>query len=83
MKFLESFADMAEQMTGGTKRCKQLTKDTARAISHTCKGMNELSHNLLSKTHEYVLLGKVSTNDFRTSHTSAHRSCFLRHLACF
>ena len=55
LKFLESFADMAEQMTPVTKRCKQLTKDTARAISHTCKGLIELSHNLLSKTHEYVL----------------------------
>ena len=50
-------------MTAGTKRRNQLTKDTARAISPICKGMIELSHNLLSKTHEYVLLGKVSTDD--------------------
>ena len=60
LKFLESFADMAEQMTAGTK---QLTNDTPRAISHTCKVMIELSHNLLSKTHEYFLWGKFSTDD--------------------
>ena len=32
LKFFASFADIVEQMTGCTKRCKQLTKDTARAI---------------------------------------------------
>ena len=62
LKFLEVFGNMAENMKAGKKRIKQLSKDTARAVHQTCKGMIDLSIHLLKTTHEYVLLGKITSD---------------------
>ena len=61
---LLEFGDMALNMSSKQgKRVKQLSKDTAVAIHHTCYGMVELCRHLLSTTHEYVCLG-IFTTDF-------------------
>lgn len=61
-KVLE-FGAMALKMAGRQgKRQKQLTRDTAQAIHHTCHGLVNLCRHLLETTHEYVLLGKFSTD---------------------
>ena len=44
-------------------RIKQLSKDTAINIHHTCHGMVDLCRYLLATTHEYVCLGQF-TIDF-------------------
>ena len=57
------FGDMALQMGGKQgKRQKQLTRDTSQAIFHTCNGLVSLCRQLLSRNHQYVLLGKFSTD---------------------
>ena len=54
---------MALQMAGRQgKRQKQLTRDTAQAIYHTCNGLVSLCRHLLSNSHQYVLFGQFSTN---------------------
>ena len=44
------------------KRQKQLTKDTGYCFTHTCKAMVELARYHLDQDHEYVPLGKASTD---------------------
>ena len=47
----------------GSKRIKQLTRDTAYNLSHTCKGSVGLSTFLLNtNNHEYVALGNFTTD---------------------
>ena len=61
---LLEFGDMALIMTSKQgKRVKELSKDTAVAIHHTCYGMVDLCRHLLATTHEYVCLG-ILTTDF-------------------
>ena len=51
-------------MKGTAKsRVKQLTRDTSLALAHTCRAFVDLTIDLLSTTHEYVLLG-IYTTDF-------------------
>ena len=57
------FGDMALNMAGRQgKRQKQLTRDTAQGIFHTCNGLVSLCRHLLSNSHEYVMLGQFSTD---------------------
>ena len=42
-------------------RNKQLSKDTAMNIHHTCHGMIDLCRHLLATTHGYVCLGQFTT----------------------
>ena len=44
------------------KREKQLTKDTARAFAHTCRGMVALTNHLLCTTQEYVCPGHFTSD---------------------
>ena len=44
------------------KRLKQLSSDTAKVIYHPCYGLVDLCNHLLSTTHEYVALGKFSSD---------------------
>ena len=61
--YLTQFGDMALQMAGPCgKRVKQLTKDTATSIHHTCYGLVSLCKHLLTTSHSYVLLGKFTTD---------------------
>ena len=60
LKTLLEFGDMALKMckSGTTdKRAKCLTKDTSKAIWHTCHELVGLSKHLLKTSHQYVLLG--------------------------
>ncbi|GFO34950.1 transposable element p transposase [Plakobranchus ocellatus] len=58
-----NFGNMALQMAGKQgKRQKQLTRDTAQAIFHTCNGLVSLCRHLLLTSHQYVLLGQFSTD---------------------
>ena len=58
-----SFGEMALQMAGKQgKRQKQLTRDTAQAVFHTCNGLVCLCRHLLSTSHKYVLFGQFSTD---------------------
>ena len=57
------FGNMALKMGGPPgKRMKQLSKDTANAIHHTCHGLVELCKHLLATSHKYVLLGQFTTD---------------------
>ena len=64
LKYLLEIANMAEGMMTEKqgKRQQQLTKDTARALSHTCRGIVDLTKYLLSSTHSYVILSQFSTD---------------------
>lgn len=58
-----AFGDMALQMAGKQgKRQKQLTRDTAQAIFHTCNGLVSLCRHLLTTSHQYVLVGQFSSD---------------------
>ena len=54
---------MADTMKASGKKYKRLTRDTATALAHTCRGFVGLVRHLLSTTHEYVLLG-IFTIDY-------------------
>lgn len=41
-----------------SKRVKQISKDTAVSIHHTCYSLAELCKHLLTTSHQYVCLGK-------------------------
>ena len=43
---------------------KQLSKNTATAIHHTCNGIVCLCQHFLATSHKYVLLGQFSTDPF-------------------
>ena len=45
-------------------RFKKFTKDTSYNIIHTCKGLVELEVYLLSLNHDYVSLGKYTSDYF-------------------
>ena len=63
LQTLLDFGDMALAMRGDQgSRIKKLTLDTAKAIHHTCYGLVNLCKELLSTTHEYVLLGQFSSD---------------------
>ena len=64
LNFLLDIAKMANSMMTEKqgKRQKQLTKDTARALSHTCKGLVDLTKRLLNTTHSFVMLGEFTTD---------------------
>ena len=60
LKTLLEFGDMELKMckSGTTdKRAKCLTKDTSKAIWHTCNGLVGLSKHLLKTSNQYDLLG--------------------------
>lgn len=62
---LLDIAKMAECMATSSqrKREKQLTRDTAMALSHTCRGIVDLCKYLLTTTgFQYVLIGKFTTD---------------------
>lgn len=44
------------------KRVKQLPKDTAVSIHHTCYGLVELYRYLLATSHQFICLGNFTTN---------------------
>lgn len=57
------FGRMAKEMAGRQgSRQKQLTRDTAQAVFHTCNGLVSLCRHLLGTTHKYVLLGQFTTD---------------------
>ena len=61
--FLLNLAHIADNMAEQTgKRHKCLTKDTAKALSATCRGFVEIAKQLLTNTHEYVLFGLFTTD---------------------
>ena len=65
LQTLSEFADFVEQYltpSSGKTRFKQITKDASYNIIHTCKGLVELSVYLLSLNHDYVSLGKYTTD---------------------
>ena len=48
---------MVLKMAGPIKnRLKQLTKDTATAIHHTCNGIVDLTKHLLQTSHTYMFV---------------------------
>ena len=64
LNFLLNLADMVEKMLCERQvvRAKQLTKDTSRAFSHTCRGMVDLTKHLLKNGFGYVCLGHFSSD---------------------
>ena len=63
LDFIIQFGDMCLRMKSQPRhRQKQLTRDTALAAYQTCNGMVELVRYLLSTSHQYVALGKFTTD---------------------
>ena len=62
LDFLIELADMADKMTNiATKRIQHLTKDAGRALSSVCRGLVDLTRNLLKCGNAYVILGWFTT----------------------
>ena len=62
---LSEFADFVEQYltpSSGKRRFKNFTKETSYNIIDTCRGLVELAVHLLSFNHDYVSLGKYTTD---------------------
>lgn len=64
LNFLLNLAGMVEKMAPDKQgqRIKNLTKDTSRAFSHTCRGMVDLVKHLLITSHKYVCLGHFTSD---------------------
>ena len=64
LKILLKIADMAERMTApGKYRVRQLSKDTGTALAHVCRGIVDMTRNLLSDGgYDYVLFGWFTTD---------------------
>ena len=68
LDFLIELADMADKMTNtATKRIQHLTRDTGRALSHVCRGLVDLTRNLLKCGNAYVILGWFTTDPLEKS----------------
>lgn len=62
---LLNFGNMAQEMSTftGKNRVKNLTKDTGKAIWHTCNGLVQLSKHLLTTAgHDFVMLGLFTSD---------------------
>ena len=76
LKTITEFGDMCKKMISQPgKRIKQLTRDNALAIYQTCNGLVELSMHLLSTTHQYVVLGKFTTDKLEKSFSKLRQGC--------
>ena len=76
LKTITEFGDMCKTMISQPgKRIKQLTRDTAVAIYQTCNGLVELPRHLLSTTHQYVVLGKFTTDKLEKSFSKLRQGC--------
>ena len=64
LDYLKKFGDMSLKMMPKKQgqRVRQLSKDTAKNIHHTCYGLVDLCKHLLSTSHDYVCLGKFTTD---------------------
>ena len=64
LQILLEIASLAEDMASlQGKRVKQLTRDTAMSLSHTCRGLVELCKQLINNHgFDYVLFGKLTTD---------------------
>ena len=64
LPYLLELANMVEEMKTEKqgKGEEQLSKDTARAFAHNCRGMVALTKHLLCTTHEYVCLGHFTSD---------------------
>lgn len=63
LDFLAELAALAKSLRGGRgTRVKMLTCDTSKALEHTCRGVIDLIKLLLETTHDYVLLGKFTSD---------------------
>ena len=56
LDFLIEFADMADKITNtAIKRIQHLTRDTGRALSYVCRGLVDLTRNLLKCGNAHVI----------------------------
>lgn len=70
LKNVIEFGQMALEMKGPVKkRVKQLTRDTATAIHHTCNGIVNLIKHLLHTSHQYVCPGKFTTDPLEKAYS--------------
>ena len=68
LDFLIELADMADKMANtATKHIQHLTRDTGRALSHVCRGLADLTRNLLTCGNAYVILGWFTTDPLEKS----------------
>ena len=78
LKTLQEFGDMALKMCkSGTivERAKCFTKDTSKAIWHSCNGLVGLSKHLLKTSHQYVLLGIFTTDHLEKQFGKLRQGC--------
>ena len=57
------------------RRVKQLTRDTSLGMYQTCNGLVELSWHLLFTMHQYVALGKFTTDKLEKSFSKLLQGC--------
>ena len=61
LNYLQEFGDMCFKMSGKQgKRNKQLSKDTAVSMHHTCYGLDDLAKHLLQEEsmNMYICFGR-------------------------
>ena len=75
LKTITEFGDMCKMISLPGKRVKQITRDTALAIYQTCNGLVELPRHLLSTIHQYVALGKFTTDKLEKSFSKLRQGC--------
>ena len=78
LNYLLDIAEMADQMKTPSqgKRVKELTKDTANALSHTCRGMVALArHLLLDPEYKYVILGQFTSDYLEKAFGKIRQGC--------
>ena len=74
LDFLIELADMPDKMTNtATKRIQHLTRDTGRSLSHVCRGLVDLTRNLLKCGNAYVILGWFTTDPLEKSFSKLHQ----------
>lgn len=69
LSYIQQFGEMCLKMAGRQgNRIRQLSKDTAAAIHHTCFGLVDLTRHLLTEeSYDYVCLAEFSTDRLEKS----------------
>ena len=77
LDFLLEVALMADEMKPPTAKGRlcQLTRDTSKMIAHTCRGLVDLSLNLLNDKRSYVILGWFSTDPLEKTFGQLRQGC--------
>ena len=75
------FGNMCKNSPG--KRQKTLTRDTGRGLVHTLTGLVDLCRILLSRSHQFVLIGHFTTDRLEKEFDQQAKTMLGRYLFLF